>query len=139
MRKKLTEIISTLDRYNGFAENSYDYKGGAQVDICTDIAGAPDRATISESQQKLLNSILVEGTCVKKKVTKIMRENRFDSGHADKYADLIGRNVLSFEEFIKENYEIKPPRLSDADYDDRPKGWREDVWDEEDESENEEE
>lgn len=94
---------------------------------------APDSATISENAaQRLINNILVEGKCLEKKI-KELTVWEYKSMKTDDF------HILSFDEYVKENYEIKPPRLSDADYDDRPKGWREDVWDEEDESENEEE
>lgn len=133
MRRKLTEIISTMDQYNGMGKYKDQYEGGEQVDICSDFPQAPDKATIAENlQQKLISDILVESNCRQKKI----RELTVWEYHSLKKDEF---HILSFNEYVKENYEIKPPRLSDADYDDRPKGWREDVWDEEDESENEEE
>ena len=133
MRRKLTEIISTMDQYNGMGQNTIQYKNGEQVAICSDMPNAPDTATISENAaQRLINNILVEGKCLEKKI-KELTVWEYKSMKTDDF------HILSFDEYVKENYEIKPPRLSDADYDDRPKGWREDVWDEEDESENEEE
>lgn len=133
MRRKLTEIISTMDQYNGMGKYKDQYEGGEQVDICSDFPQSPDKATIAENlQQKLICDILVESNCRQKKIRELTVWE-YNSLKKDEF------HILSFDEYVKENYEIKPPRLSDADYDDRPKGWREDVWDEEDESENEEE
>ena len=133
MRRKLTEIISTMDQYNGMGKYKDQYEGGEQVDICSDFPQSPDKATIAENlQQKLISDILAESNSRQKKIRELTVWE-YNSLKKDEF------HILSFDEYVKENYAIKPPRLSDADYDDRPKGWREDVWDEEDESENEEE
>lgn len=117
MRTRLTEIISTIDQYNGFGEYSEEYKGGEKVDICSEMPDMPDKATISEGTEKIVRDMLLNEHY----------ENNILS------FEQLKPNILSFEDYINENYQIKPPRLSDADYDDRPKGWRDEF--EEDEEE----
>lgn len=51
MRTKLTEIISTMDQYNGMRAHRDKYQGGEQIDIQTEMPGAPQHATIQEGMQ----------------------------------------------------------------------------------------
>ena len=143
MRRKLTELISTPDQYNGMGKYSDQYEAGDQVDIRTDLPGAPDKATISESRQKLIRHLVFEGKCMKKFVrvyeNKKAKDCKDDGEKTCETAPIHNyeRYVLSFDEFVRENFQVRPPQA--PDYDDRPKGWRNDEWEDEDESENEEE
>ena len=58
MGTKLTEIISTMDQYNGIGEYMDKYKGGEQLDIQTDIPNIPKTAKINEDMEKLIANLL---------------------------------------------------------------------------------
>ena len=60
MRIKLTEIISTMDQYNGIGEYIDKYKGGEQLDIQTDIPNIPKTARVNEDMEKLITNLLKE-------------------------------------------------------------------------------
>ena len=58
MRVKLTEIISTMDQYNGIGEYMDKYKDGEQLDIQTDIPNIPKTARVNEDMEKLITNLL---------------------------------------------------------------------------------
>ena len=112
MRRKLTELISPPDQYNGMGKYSDQYEGGEQVDICTDLPDAPDKATISEGRQKLIRHLVFEGKCMKKVVR--VYENKEattcnDNGEKTCQTAPIRnyeRYVLSFDEFVRYSFKI---------------------------------
>lgn len=118
MRTKLSDLISTIDQYNGLLKNDKEYVGGATVDIETDLPDFSGHVVVSENHKREIEGLLLtentscnhEDTCISKTVNQ-------------KY-------VLTYEDFLQENFQKRPPQ--DPDYDDRPKGWN-DYDDEEEE------
>lgn len=55
MRLKLSEILSTIDQFNGTGEYSEQYEGGEVVDINTDLPDEPKQAKGSEGVEKNYN------------------------------------------------------------------------------------
>lgn len=82
MRTKLTDIISTMDQYNGVGKYSDEYYGGEKVDIDTDMNHSLETATITEEQKNIICEMLYPDRDVAKK-------------HTREY-------VLSYDEFISE-------------------------------------
>ena len=87
MRVKLTEIISTMDQYNGIGEYVDKYKGGAQVDIQTDIPNIPKTARINEWMNSLIAHLLNE-----------------DIEDSNEYKG----QILKFDSFVNERYTPQP-------------------------------
>ena len=58
MRTKLTDIISSMDQFNGVGNFIDEYIGGEQVDIDTDMPDVPDKANISKEQESLIKEML---------------------------------------------------------------------------------
>lgn len=109
MRSKLRDLISTMDQHNGMLEHDKEYEGGAEVNIDTEIPDIPDRATISENHKNLIEGLLITEQRVEipqKKSNCVEEKNRY---------------VLTYEMFLKEGFQKRPPQ--DPDYDDRPRGW----------------
>lgn len=97
---KLTELISTIDQYNGMLGNDNEYAGGAEVDINTDFPNVPDHATITEGQAKLIKGLLItEG----RKNTPKKKRSILDDPQS---------NVLSFERFLLREKKGTPPNVS---------------------------
>ncbi|MDE7459852.1 MAG: hypothetical protein K2M85_02060, partial [Paramuribaculum sp.] len=58
MRTKLTDIISSMDQFNGIGNFIDEYIRGEQVDIDTDMPDVPDKANISKEQESLIKEML---------------------------------------------------------------------------------
>ena len=93
MRRKLTEIISTMDQYNGVGQYTDEYEGGETVDIDTDMSDVPDKATITEEDaiKEMLNP--------KQKSEKLNEHKTYKAEY-----------VLTFDRFINE-YKGTPPNV----------------------------
>ena len=87
MRTKLTEIISTMDQYNGIGEYMDKYKGGEQLDIQTDIPNIPKTARINEWMNILIAHLLNE-----------------DIEDSNEYKG----QILKFDSFVNERYTPQP-------------------------------
>ncbi len=87
MRRKLTEIISTMDQYNGMGKYSDEYKGGEQVDIDTDIPDTPNKAIITKGQEDMIKEMLTSTL----QSDKINEQGYFANGY-----------VLTFDKFLSE-------------------------------------
>ena len=86
MRTKLTDIISSMDQFNGIGNFIDEYIRGEQVDIDTDMPDVPDKANISKEQESLIKEMLAcAGTDTQKEHTPDTREY-----------------VLTFAQFINE-------------------------------------
>lgn len=84
MRTKLSEIVSTIDQYNGQNEYAHKYDGGEQIDIDTKIPGCPTKVTVP----------------IGRKPIKEMRGNiRKFENHIAKHEKA---HVLPLEDFLKE-------------------------------------
>lgn len=88
MRLKLTEIISTIDQFNGMGEYIDKNKNGEAADIETNMSNPPKEANICESHQRLIKDMLKE-KCISKEGKRSILD------HPDS-------NVLSFERFLIE-------------------------------------
>lgn len=80
MRTKLTEIISTMDQFNGMGKYSDEYKDGEIVDIDTEV---PD----ADTQEKEIKEMLQ----VKQGVKRL-----------DEHVNYLNSRVLPFNQFLKE-------------------------------------
>ena len=60
MRLKLSEILSTIDQFNGTGEYRGQYEGGEQVDINTDLPDEPKQAKVSEGVEQIITDMLNE-------------------------------------------------------------------------------
>ena len=87
MRIKLTEIISTMDQYNGLGVYMDKYKGGEQLDIQTDIPNIPKTARINEWMNILIAHLLNE-----------------DIEDSNEYKG----QILKFDSFVNERYTPQP-------------------------------
>lgn len=87
MRLKVSEILSTMDQFNGMGKYSGQYEGGELVDINTNLPEAPTQAQVSESVEQMIKDMLIENT--------VRNKRRSLLDHPDS-------NVLSFERFLKE-------------------------------------
>ena len=99
MRVKLTEIISTMDQYNGIGEYMDKYKGGEQLDIQTDIPNIPKTAKINEDMEKLITNLLkgyVQTTKGSKPSTPTNPLRRYTG------------QILRFDSFVNERYTPQP-------------------------------
>lgn len=86
MRTKLTDIISSMDQFNGIGKFRDEYVEGGQVEIATDMPDVPDKANISKEQESLIKEMLAcAGTDTQKEHTPDTREY-----------------VLTFAQFINE-------------------------------------
>lgn len=88
MRLKLSEILSTIDQFNGTGEYSEQYEGGELVDINTDLPDAPKQAKVSEGVVQIITDMLNEN-------------NTKDTGRIS-YLDNPYSYVMSFDRFINE-------------------------------------
>ena len=98
MRTKLTEIISTMDQYNGIGEYMDKYKGGEQLDIQTDIPNIPKTAKINEDVENIITNLLKEnkGVDVPKENTPTTPLRRYTG------------QILKFDSFVNERYTPQP-------------------------------
>ena len=86
MRTKLTDIISSMDQFNGIGKFRDEYVEGGQVEIATDMPDVPDKANISKEQESIIKEMLAyAGTDTQKEHTSDTREY-----------------VLTFAQFINE-------------------------------------
>lgn len=88
MRLKLSEILSTIDQFNGTGEYSEQYEGGELVDINTDLPDEPKQAKISEGVEQIITDMLNEN-------------NTKDTGRISPI-DNPYSYVMSFDRFINE-------------------------------------
>ena len=98
MRTKLTEIISTMDQYNGIGEYMDKYKDGEQIDIQTDIPNIPKTAKINEDMENLLSNLLNDN-----KNTQLPKENT-PTTPLRRYTG----QILRFDSFVNERYTPQP-------------------------------
>ena len=96
MRVKLTELISTMDQYNGIGKYIDKYKGGAQIDIQTDMPNIPKTARIDEDSETLITNLLNEGANVQNDKTPTIPLRRYKG------------QILKFDSFINERYTPQP-------------------------------
>lgn len=88
MRLKLTEIISTIDQFNGMGKYIDKHKDEEAVDIETNMSNPPKEANICENHQELIKDMIKE-----KRIRNYGKSSPLD--HPDS-------NVLSFERFLME-------------------------------------
>ena len=105
MRTKLTEIISTMDQYNGIGEYIDKYKGGEQIDIQTDIPNIPKTAKINEDMQKLITNLLKENKGV------VVPKNKTPTTSLRRYTG----QILKFDDFVNE-HRVRIPQHDDEQY-----------------------
>lgn len=88
MRLKLSEILGTIDQFNGTGEYSEQYEGGELVDINTDLPDEPKQAKVSESVEQIIRDMLNENN-----IKDIARISPLDNPYS---------YVMSFDRFINE-------------------------------------
>ena len=88
MRMKLSEILSTIDQFNGTGKYSEQYKGGELVDINTDLPDEPKQAKVSEGVEQIITDMLNENN-IKDTGRKCLLDNSYSY-------------VMSFDRFINE-------------------------------------
>ena len=119
--RKLTDIINSLDQYNGLGPYSDEYKGSKEVDVQTEIPNTPKHATVSETMENQLRNILgLEN--ISERNQQAVKTETFEVYY-------IGANVLSFEEFIAEKRGVNMPSNVQSYFGDIDE--EEDVWEEE--------
>ena len=96
MRIKLTEIISTMDQYNGIGEYMDKYKDGEQIDIQTDIPNIPKTAKINEDVENIITHLFNEGVNVQNDTTPTTPLRRYTG------------QILRFDSFVNERYTPQP-------------------------------
>ena len=102
MRVKLTEIISTMDQYNGIGEYIDKYKGGEQLDIQTDIPNIPKTAKINEDVENLLSNLLNDNKNTQHNPTTPLR----------RYTG----QILKFDDFVNEHRAPRIPQHDEEQY-----------------------
>ena len=102
MRVKLTEIISTMDQYNGIGEYIDKYKGGEQLDIQTDIPNIPKTAKINEDMENLLSNLLNDNKNTQHNQTTPLR----------RYTG----QILKFDDFVNEHRAPRIPQHDEEQY-----------------------
>ena len=105
MRTKLTEIISTMDQYNGIGEYMDKYKDGEQLDIQTDIPNIPKTARVNEDMEKLITNQLNEN-----KGVDVPKENT----HTTPLRRYTGQ-ILKFDDFVNE-HRVRIPQHDEEQY-----------------------
>ena len=105
MRIKLTEIISTMDQYNGIGEYIDKYKGGEQLDIHTNIPNIPKTARVNEDMEKLITNLLKEN-----KNTQLPKGNT-PTTPLRRYTG----QILKFDDFVNE-HRVRIPQHDDEQY-----------------------
>ena len=105
MRIKLTEIISTIDQYNGLGVYMDKYKGGERLDIQTDIPNIPNTARVNEDMQKLITNLLDENKGVdgSKENIPITPLRRYTG------------QILKFDDFVNE-HRVRIPQHDEEQY-----------------------
>lgn len=88
MRLKLSEILSTIDQFNGTGEYRGHYEGGEQVDINTDLPDEPKQAKVSEGVEQIITDMLNENN-----IKDTARISPLDNSYS---------YVMSFDRFINE-------------------------------------
>lgn len=88
MRLKLSEILSTIDQFNGTEEYNEQYEGGELVDINTDLPDAPKQAKVSEGVEQIITDMLNENNII-----DTIRISPIDNPYS---------YVMSFDRFINE-------------------------------------
>lgn len=94
MRLKLSEILGTIDQFNGTGEYSEQYEGGELVDINTDLPDEPKQAKVSESVEQIIRDMLNENN-----IKDIARISPLDNPYS---------YVMSFDRFINEQKGTTP-------------------------------
>ena len=87
MRRTLTEIISTMDQYDGMEKYINDYDNGKQVYIDIEMLDIPEKAISSKGHDDMIKEMLVPKTQI--------------DGLNTKYSHT-GGYVISYEKFISE-------------------------------------
>lgn len=88
MRLKLSEILSTIDQFNGTGEYRGQYEGGEQVDTNTDLPDEPKQAKVSEGVEQIIMDMLNENN-----TKDTSRISHIDNSYS---------YVMSFDRFINE-------------------------------------
>lgn len=88
MRLRLSEILSTIDQFNGTGEYNEQYEGGELVDINTDLPDEPKQAKVSESVEQIITDMLNENN-----IKDIARISPLDNPYS---------YVMPFDRFINE-------------------------------------
>ena len=88
MRLKLSEILSTIDQFNGTGEYRGQYEGGEQEDINTDLPDEPKQAKVSEGVEQI--------------ITDMLNENNIKDTARISPLDIPYSYVMSFDRFINE-------------------------------------
>ena len=88
MRLKLSEILSTIDQFNGTGEYRGQYESGEQVDINTDLPDEPKQAKVSEGVEQI--------------ITDMLNENNIKDTARISPLDIPYSYVMSFDRFINE-------------------------------------
>ena len=106
MRIKLTEIISTMDQYNGLGVYMDKYKGGEQLDIQTDIPNIPKTVRVNEDTERLITNLLDEnkGVDVPKENIPITPLRRYTG------------QILKFDDFVNEHQAPRIPQHDEEQY-----------------------
>ena len=100
--RKLTDIISNMDQFNGLGPYSDEYKDGDEIDIQTDLPSSPDKATVTEGLERQLRNVLnLEDISDERKGSSMKTE----TGKVSNY----GGFVLSFENFLAEKRGVNMP------------------------------
>ena len=99
--RKLTDIISGMDQYNGVGSYTDEYKNGDKVEIETEFPNPPESAIIPESLENDFRNILgletlteITGPVLKKETDK---------------AKVLEGPVLSFDRFVAERKYLNQP------------------------------
>lgn len=112
MRLKLSEILSTIDQFNGTGEYSEQYEGGELVDINTDLPDKPKQAKVSEGVEQI--------------ITDMLNENNIKDTCRISPLDNLYSYVMSFDRFINEQNGT-PPNVQSymGELDDEDDDWEE--------------
>ena len=94
-----------MDQYNGIGKYIDKYKGGAQIDIQTDIPNIPKTAKINEDMQKRITSLLKEN-----KNTQLPNGNT-PTTPLRRYTG----QILKFDDFVNE-HRVRIPQHDEEQY-----------------------
>ena len=99
--RKLTDIISSIDQYNGLGPYSDEYKGGKQVDMETEYPDTPKEVIITETLENIIRNLL-ELENISERIRRSVKTETCEVSHLDV-------KVLTFENFIAEKRGVNMP------------------------------
>ena len=114
MRTRISEIVSSIDFYNREGDSD-----SGSWDIKTEFITSPDMTLVEDDG---VVDVIKEFFDYKGNTDDIILSN--------KTVAMRNEYVMTFEEYVRNNpnvhsnFQKRPPQ--DPDYDDRPRGWRED-------------